>query len=184
MFLESKRVASLLLTHPSESAWIDAIEVKNILQKKSPATARRQATLIRKRLMTLDEQGWQLLVSREAEVRNQLLLASAIKHSKLLGDFILQVYALRQRKLENNLSALDWQNFLGECTHRDEAIAKWSDSTKDKLFQVIVRILVEAKYLDNSRSMNLTPQYLHSDVLRYLQKKGEGYVIECMERTK
>jgi len=184
MFLESKRVASLLLTHPSESAWIDAIEVKNILQKKSPATARRQATLIRKRLMTLDEQGWQLLVSREAEVRNQLLLASAIKHSKLLGDFILQVYALRQRKLENNLSALDWQNFLGECTHRDEAIAKWSDSTKDKLFQVIVRILVEAKYLDNSRSMNLTPQYLHSDVLRYLQKNGERYVIECMERTK
>ena len=184
MPLESKRLAGLLLTHPSEAAWTDAIEVQNILQKKTPATARRQAALIRKRLQTLDAAGWQLLVSREAELVYQLLLASAIKHSRLLGDFMLQVYAQRQRKLEQSLSALDWHGFLDECAHHDSAVAKWSESTKAKLFQVIVRILVEAKYLDNPKSMKLTPQSLHSDVLRYLRNKGEDYVIECMERAK
>lgn len=184
MPLESKRLAGLLLTHPSEAAWTDAIEVQNILQKKTPATARRQAALIRKRLQTLDAAGWQLLVSREAELVYQLLLASAIKHSRLLGDFMLQVYAQRQRKLEQSLSALDWHGFLDECAHHDSGVAKWSESTKAKLFQVIVRILVEAKYLDNPKSMKLTPQSLHSDVLRYLRNKGEDYVIECMERAK
>lgn len=184
MPLESRRLAALLLTHPSEDTWIDAVEAQNILQKRTPATARRQATLIRKRLMTLDADGWQLMVSREAEVAYQLLLASAIKHSKLLGDFMLQVYAQRQRKLEPNLSVLDWHGFLDECAHQDSAVAKWSESTKAKLFQVIVRILVEAKYLDNPKSMKLTPQSLHSDVLRYLRNKGEDYVIECMERAK
>lgn len=184
MPLESKRVAGLLLTVPSEAEWTDAIEVQNILQKKTPATARRQATLIRKRLQTLDAVGLQLLVSREAEVAYQLLLASAIKHSKLMGDFMLQVYAQRQRKLEPNLSVLDWHGFLEECAHHDSAVAKWSESTKAKLFQVIVRILAESKYLDNPKSMKLTPQSLHSDVLRYLRNKGEDYVIECMERAK
>ena len=58
MPLESRRIAALLLAQPDEAAWRHAIEIDNILQKKAPATARRQATLIRKRLMTLDAQGW------------------------------------------------------------------------------------------------------------------------------
>ena len=44
--LESRRIAALLLTDPDDAAWRHAIEVENILQKKTPATARRQATLI------------------------------------------------------------------------------------------------------------------------------------------
>ncbi len=93
MPLESKRIAALLLTEPDEATWIHAVEVENFLQKKTPATARRQATLLRKRLNTLDSQAWAMIVERENEVANQLLLAGAIKHSQLLGDFILNVYA-------------------------------------------------------------------------------------------
>lgn len=183
MPLESKRVAVLLLRHPDDGAWRDAIEVENILQKKTPATARRQATLIRKRLMTLDAKAWEMIASREGEVVNQLLLAASVKHSLLLGDFLRRAYADRQRRLETNLSATDWQDFLVECAHHDAAVAIWTDGTKAKLFQVIVRILVEAKYLENVRSMKLTPQSLHPDVQRYLRKHHESYVLECLERT-
>jgi integrase len=184
MPLESKRVASLLLSSPDEAAWVDAIEVQNILQKKTPATARRQATLIRKRLLTLDREGWQLLVTRESEVTYQLLLAAAIKHSRLLGDFLLQVYAQRQRKLEVGLTHTDWEDFLAECGHNDPAVLKWSVSTKAKLFQVIVRVLVETKYLENPKTMSLTPKSLHRDVLQYLRSRDEDYVIACLERMK
>ncbi len=183
MPLESKRVAALLLTHPDDTAWREAIEVQNILQKKTPATARRQATLIRKRLMTLDAKAWDLIATREGEVVNQLLLAASVKHSLLLGDFMRNVYADRQRRLETNLSATDWQDFLGECAHHDAAVAHWTDGTKAKLFQVIVRILVEAKFLENVRTMKLTPQSLHPDVQRYLRKHHESYVLDCLERT-
>lgn len=182
--LESKRLAKLLLSQPDEDTWLRAIGPKNILQKKTPATARRQATLIRKRLLTLDAKAWEMLVSREAEVVNQLLLVAAIKHSKLLGDFLLKVYGHRQRRLETGLSAIEWQDFLIECAHHDPAVASWSISTKAKLFQVIVRILVESKYLDNARNMRITPQSLHPDVLRYLRKHDENYVLECLELAK
>lgn len=183
MPLESKRVAALLLTQPDDIAWRDAIEVQNILQKKTPATARRQATLIRKRLMTLDAKAWEMIASREGEVVNQLLLAASVKHSLLLGDFLRRVYTDRQRRLETNLSATDWQDFLAECAHHDAAVANWTESTKAKLFQVIVRILAEAKYLESGRSMKLTPPSLHPDVERYLRKHHESYVLQCLERT-
>lgn len=183
MPLESRRVAELMLSQPDEPAWIEAIEKQNILQKRTPATARRQATLIRKRLKTLNSHAWQMIASRESEVSNQLLLAAAVKHSQLFGDFIRNVYALRQRKLEVALSVNDWQDFLTECAHHDSAVAGWSDSTKLKLFQVVIRMLVEAKFLDNSRAMHLTPPSLHPDVRRYLHQHYETYALDCLERT-
>ena len=183
MPLESKRLASLLLSKPDDAAWLDAIEVQNILQKKTPATARRQATLIRKRLLTLDPQALDMIVKRESEVANQLLLVASIKHSHLLGDFLRIVYAHRQRGLEDKITRNNWQDFLTEIAHHDEAVSGWSDSTKAKLFQVIVRILVQVKFLDTSRSLRITQQSLHPDVARYLHKHHETYVLECLERT-
>jgi hypothetical protein len=47
-----------------------------------------------------------------------------------------------------------------------------------------VRILVEAKYLDNSRTMTLTPHSLHPEVRRYLSTHDETYVLDCLERVK
>lgn len=182
--LESRRIASLLLSSPDASAWQHAIETENILQKKTPATARRQATLVRRRLTTLDVQALKILTERENEVVIQLLLAAAIKHSQLLGDFMRNVYADRQRRLEPSLAQSDWQDFLAECAHHDAAVADWSDSTKAKLFQVIVRILSEAKYLESARTMKLTPQSLHPDVRRYLSANGETYVLDCLERVR
>lgn len=183
MPLESKRVAALLLTAPDDAAWVHAIEVENILQKKTPATARRQARLIRRRLDMLDAMAWKSITQRESEVASQLLLAAAIKHSQLLGDFMRNVYALRQRRLEPALASHDWHDFLVECAHHDEAVAGWSKSTKAKLFQVIVRILAEAKYLESPRSMKLTPRSLHPDVRRYLSERHEAYVLDCLERA-
>ena len=183
MPLESKRLAALLLSQVDEPGWKHAVEVENILQKNSPATARRQARLIRRRLETLDATGLQMIADRESEVRLQLLLAASIKHSTLLGDFLRNVYGLRQRQLEPSLSKLDWLDFLEECTHQDASVADWSETTRAKLFQVIVRILVEAKYLESSRNLKLTPRALHPDVRRYLHERKENYVLDCMDRT-
>ena len=176
-------MASLLLTQPDDAAWQHAIEVENILQKNTPATARRMATLIRKRLMTLDARGWQMISERESEVHIQLLLAAAVQHSALLGDFMRNVYALRQRQLEPTLVRQDWPDFLAECAHHYPAVALWADSTRAKLFQVIVRILAESKYIDNPRTMKLTPRSLHPDVRRYLTERHETYVLDCLERA-
>lgn len=183
MPLESKRLAALLLTTQDKATWLHAVEVENLLQKSSPATARRQARLIRKRLDTLDATGLQMIAVRESEVRVQLLLATSIKHSTLLGEFLRNVYGLRQRQLESSLAKLDWLGFLDECAHQDPSVADWTESTRAKLFQVIVRILVEAKYLESSRSLKLTPPALHPDVRLYLLERKENYVLDCMERT-
>jgi len=124
-----------------------------------------------------------MIASREAEVSIQLLLAGAIKHSQLLGDFLRSAYAQQQRRYEATLSGKDWQDFLEESAHHDPAVRGWSVATKSKLFEVTIRVLVESRYLDATRTKKLTPHSVHPAVARYLSENNDSYVLQCMERT-
>lgn len=183
MLPESRRVAGLMLSHPSRESWFEALRLDNILQKKSPATARRQARLIRNRLETLDESAWRKIAEGNQEIAIQMLLAASIKHSRLLGDFMRDVVANRVRRLERTLAPQAWEAFLAECAQRDPAVAGWSKTTQAKLLQVILRILAEARYLESTRSLVLTPPHLHPEVIRFLQEHQEQAVLDTMEIT-
>lgn len=182
MLPESRRIATLLLSHPTKEQWVEALKLENILQKKSPATARRQARLIRNRLETLDEEAWSLIANGSQEVATQMLFACAIKHSRILGDFLRDVYAGHLRRLETHLApAKDWEVFMADCLQRDPDFATFSDTTKAKMLQVVLRVLAEGKYVDSTKSLRLTPPHLHPDVVRYLKKHREATVLAIMD---
>jgi len=177
---ESRRIAELMLSEPSAEAWEAAIVRDNILQKK-PATAKRQANLIRKRLLTLDSRGLKLIAESDVELCVQLLMAAAIRHSQLMADFMRDVYAADLRQLERHLSRRQWDNFLSDCAHRDDVVSTWADSTKLKLFEVIARILTEAKFLDSTQYMQMTPPMLHPRLQTYLSQLGARETLARME---
>ena len=177
---ESRRIAKLLLGRPTTEQWNAALKDENLLQKK-PSTAKRQARLIKNRLDTLDDQGLRMVVDGDGELAGQVLLASAIRHSRLLGDFMRDVYAADLRQLEKTLRHTHWDGFIAECENRDESVGEWAVSTKEKLFQVVVRILTEAKYIDSTRKLGLTLPMLHPEARRYLKHLGDADTLARME---
>lgn len=178
---ESRILATLLLSGVDKAGWVHAIKEDNILQKKSPSSAIRQAHLIRQRLDTLDEEGLTLIAHESGEVLNQMLLVVAIRHSRLLGDFLIDVYQGRLKRLEDTISSGDWSSFLHECEQRDATVATWSKSTQAKLLQVIFLMLAQAKYIDSTRSRRITPPLLHPRVLRYLKDHNDTYTLKAMD---
>ena len=156
---------------------------ENILQKQNPATIKRQARLIRQRLQLMKPALWQMIAEGSKEVATQALLASAIKHSLLLGDFMYQVVKEQWITFERQLSPLHWNRFMDMCRQVDPHVLEWSDSTVAKLRQVIFRILAESGYIDNTRSLKLQHVSIVPEVRNYLLANSEDYVIRCMEVT-
>lgn len=177
---ESRRIARLLLTQPTPEAWNTALYQDNLLQKK-PATAKRQATLIRKRLETLDAQAWCLVADGDIETATQLLLAAAIRHSPLLGEFLRTVYGPALQRLETQLTPLAWESFLADCAQHDPAVGRWAESTRTKLYQVVMRILAEAKFVASTRQPLLTPPMLHPVVQHQLIRLGARDTLTVMD---
>jgi len=181
MLRESREIAKLLLKGADDKVWHQAICIDNVLQKKVPATARRMARLIRNRLELMTPDLWKMVIDGTSEIAIQSLLAAAIKHSHLLGDFLIMVAKEHYKVFNKKLSARDWINFLKACEQKDHAVLRWSETTKAKLGQVIFRVLAEAKYVDSTRALNLTPISLAPEVKGYLVKYKESYIIKCMD---
>lgn len=177
---ESRKVAALILDGAAETDWKRFINVDNTLQKRSPSSARRQTRLLRNRLEPAPRELLQLIVSSSNEVALQALLATAIEHSRLLGDFMDKVIREHLRNFEPCLDANDWGKFLADRVQVAPEISLWAESTRKKLGQVVIRILAEAKYLDNTRNMRITPASVIPEVRHCLERHGEHYALDCM----
>lgn len=181
MLPESRTVARLLMAGVTDVEWDSAIRTDNLLQKSSPATAIRQARLIRFRLLSVDPKLWLLVADGDKEVAMQSIFAAALKHSELLQDFVRYVVADHVRRLEMTLSPREWDQFLADCQVRDPAVGTWSESTRRKLLQVVLRILAEARYLESTRSLRLLEPHIHPDVANALKAVGEQRLLKLME---
>lgn len=180
---ESRQIARILLDQPDAAAWYRLITVENVLQKKSPATAKRQAKLIRNRLELMTHDFWETIASSSTDIVTQSLLAAAVKHSHLLGDYMEKVMGERWRTFKRTLTHKDWNDYLEMCTQVDAVVNSWSTTTRNKLKQVVFRILAEAKYIDNTRKLNMLPVTIIPEVKAYLMDNNEEYVLKCLEIT-
>lgn len=177
---ESRVVARELLNRTTGDELKRLLTVDNILQKRSPATAIREAKLIKKRFDLIDEKLLQIIAEGTRQAMIQCLLAAAIKHNNLIGDFLLRVVKEKWRVFENRLKPADWENFLDECEQIDPSVKEWKPTTRAKLGQVVKKCLAEAGYLESTTNPNITPVLLAPEVKKYLLEKDEDYVLDCL----
>ncbi len=112
---ESRKIARLLLNNADSETWHQAIVIENILQKRSPVAAKRQARLIKNRLSLMKPDLWEIVDTGSADVVIQALLAAAIKHSQLVGDFMDTVIRQHWQTFAEKISVKDWKDFLEIC---------------------------------------------------------------------
>ena len=177
---ESRVIASLLLQGVDEAQWRHAILVDNVLQKRSPSTASTFAVFIRQRLGSMTPALWELVRDGANAVATQAVLAATVKHSRLLGDFLDLTVRDRLRLFKTALTHKDWEEFVEGCIARDPHAADWTPAVVTKLRQNVFRILNEAGYVADTRTMALQRVAVSSEVRRYLEENDERYVLRCI----
>lgn len=178
---ESRIIADLLLRVVDAQGWEQAIVTENVLQVRSPATAVRLGRLIRKRLELMEPDLWRLIRDGTGTVTTHAVLAAAVKHSPLLGDFLDLVVREHYRLFSTALSKKHWNDYLDECRGRDPDMPVWNESTRKRLGSSVFQILAQAGYIDSTRSKKLQTVHIASQVVRYLEKHNEHYVLRCIQ---
>jgi len=179
---ESRIIADLLLRGIDKRGWDDAILNKNVLQARSPETAKRFARLIRRRLETMETPLWRLVRDGTGTVvATHAVLAAAVKHSHLLGDFLDLVVREHYRLFSATLSNRCWEDYLDECRGRDPDMPIWNESTRKRLRSSVFQILAQAGYIENTRSKRLQTVHIASQVLHYLERHNEHYTLRCIQ---
>ena len=178
---ESRIIADLLLREVDQQHWKYALLGENVLQARNPATAIRLARLIRNRLLLMDAELWRLVRDGTSTIASHALLATAIKQSPLLGDFLDLVIREQYRLFSASLSKSVWDTYLDGCRGRDPEMPQWNESTRRRLRSSVFQILAQAGFLENTRTLRLQPVHIATQVLQYLQAHNETYVLRCIQ---
>jgi hypothetical protein len=178
---ESRRIANLLRQGTSEMGWKEALYDQNILQTRSPATARRLALLLRGRLGLMDADLWTLVRDGSSLVATHACLAAAVKHSALLGDFLDLVVREQYQCYAEALSNKLWEEYIVDCRGRDPDMPQWSNSTIARLRSSVFQILAQAGYVENTRTLRLQTAHMAPQALDYLTDHHEHYVLRCLQ---
>lgn len=177
---EGRIVADLILKNASEEEWHQSIMVDNLLQKRAPATAKRIAQSIRKRLERMEPEFWRALRDGDDDLATQVSFCAALERNLLLVEFMERVvndaYVTHTEKLE----LYQWDDFLEDCAHRDSAIYDWTSKSKKKMGQVVFRMLAEMGYLANTRSLKLQNVTIRPEVKSMLADNYKQRLLDCM----
>lgn len=180
MVRESRIVAELLLAGVDDAVWRAAILDENRLQKTRPATAKRMAQAIRKRLERLEPPFWQALRDGDDQLATQVAFCAALVRNLLLVEFLETVVADACVTRAETLEPYQWDDFLADRAHCDPAIADWSPSSCKKMGQVAFRMLSEVGLLESARSRRLRPLLLRPEVVDLLERYRLIRLQDCL----
>ena len=178
---ESRIIADLLLRKATADKWHEAIVTKNVLQARSPATARRLSQLTRARLEAMGPDLWRLIRDGKGDVATHAALAAAVKQSRLLGDFLDLVVREQYRTFSTSLSNSLWAAYLEGCRERDPEMPHWNETTRERLRSSVFQMLAQAGYIENTRDLRLKTVIVSQQVLSYLNTHREAYVLRCIQ---
>ena len=181
MVRESRIIADLLLQQATAEQWQQAIQLENVLQKRTAASAQRNATAIRKRLERLEPDFWKALRDGDDELATQVAFCGALERNLLLLEFMETVMRDAYISQAQYLDSYIWSDFLDERSQRDPDICDWKESSKKKMGQVVFRMLAEAGYLKSTRKLELQRVIVRAELRSLLEEHYKQRIKRSME---
>ncbi len=143
----------------------------NLYQYERPTAVIRRFPFIRRRLMILNENWWIDLFLKDSDNAKILALYSIYKDNNFFESVMQNIVGKKILDREYELYKNSIINLFPLMEENDLAVKKWTQKTRDKLCQVVLKILKESDLLKDDR---LTPLYIPFDVKTYLEDMPGG----------
>lgn len=173
LFYEIKIVARLLTEGFSIDDAICKIKQENLFQFPTERMIVTIAKTCYNRLRALEsERLIEIIATASVDVAKQVNLYAIMKHNRIVWDFMTTVIGEKYRTQDFSFAKKDVSAFMFQLQEQNEDVASWSDSTIQKIKQVLTKILVECEYLDSTKSEILNPVYLYPELEEEIISQG------------
>lgn len=178
LFYEMRTTAKLLSEGLGDDEALEAIIKENLFQYPTERSIKRMGRACLKRLRGMNDDNLiRVIATKPQSVARQVCLYAMMKEHRLISDFMLTVIGEKYRTQDMSFGRIDVNAFFMRLQEQDEAVAAWSGQTIQKLGQVIVRILVDNEYLDNTKSTRLNPVLICSTLENALRLNEDAYML-------
>lgn len=183
LFYEMRTTAKLLSEGMSENKVIQNIIDENLFQYPTEKSIQRMAKSCIKRLKKMNDDSLiAAIATQPSEVAKQICLYAMMKDSRLLAEFMISVIGEKYRLSDTSFGRIDLNVFFMRLQEQNDDVATWSDTTITKVKQVIVKVLVENEYLDNTKADKLNPVWLFPVLENAIRDNGDTAFLPAFNK--
>ncbi len=178
LFYEMRTTAKLMCRGLEEDKIIDEIVTENLFQYPTEKSIRQMARTCITRLNCLEDVGLVFAIANQSsETSKQICLYAMMKQYRLVWDFMVTVIGEKYRVQNFSFGHKDINVFIMQLQEQDDYVAGWSDQTVKKIRQVLIKMLVENDYLDNTKSDHINPVWLSPVLENAIKEKNDDKVL-------
>lgn len=185
LFHEMRVIASLMLNDFSDDEIINQVYESNLFQYPTEKSVRRMARNCLKRIHLLNDNILiDIIANGASDSAKQVCLYAMMNQYRVIYEFMVSVIGEKYRLKDFSFSKKDINVFFSRLQEQSDVVASWSDSTIQKLKQVLLKMLVDTEYLDNTKSERLNTVLIDFDLKNILIDKRDIAalsVFNCFE---
>ena len=180
---ESVRLAGLYLEKGDWNEVRDEVIARNLLQTRTTSSAKRICREICSRLKHLNKDELELLVEGDHQEQAYLLWVAVCRHHRFIYEFSVEVIRERFLTLRYDLGYEDFDAFFNAKMEWHEELEKVATTTRNKLRQVLFRMLREAEILSSDNA--IIPAILSPRLINVIcsHANQDLYLFPIMETT-
>jgi len=162
-YRESVKIAELYLEFEDWNAVRDKVIIENLLQSRTLNTLKRVCRELISRLKTLSAEELSYLVETDSQQQSYLLWIAICRRYRFIAEFAVEVLRERYITLKTDLNYEEFDSFYNRKSEWHKEIDAIRPATRNKLRQVLFKMLREADLLTHSNMINaamLSPHLL------------------------
>ena len=137
----------------------------NILGKGKSATGKRHYSELKKRLSYLTEKQLQFFVAADTSSQKQLAFLAVCKSYGFIRDFVVDVLREKYLVFDYDITEGDYNTFLRRTSDLHTEIEGFTETTIQKLRQVVFKILEQVGFIDSVKRKQIVPQFLDNKLI-------------------
>ena len=174
LYTETKILASYLLNGEKEEKLKKRNIEENLIKYKSLNSVKRVNAPIFKRLKVMDSEMLNDFVHSDIENSKHILLYAIMKTDKLVRDFVIEIYKDKLMMRKDYIEKFDIDNWYEEKCILSNTLKERTESTANKLKQVIMKILQDSGLVEKDKKrFKIIKPLLKEKYIRMLDKNGD-----------
>lgn len=150
-FIESKKIAELILEGKSKKEIMEIAIEKNIFQVETNTRIKQIVNGVYKRLSSFPKEVLECFINVDVNSAKVFVLISILKNDKLFFEFMHEVFREHILIGDLTLKNRDFDIFMDNKSFQSEIIENWTDDTVARLKRGYRNMLSEAGILDTSK---------------------------------
>ncbi|MBQ6380316.1 MAG: DUF1819 family protein [Clostridia bacterium] len=177
LYFETRVIAKYKTDGYSDEEIIRLAVEENLLQMPTEKSSKLLAAGCLRKLNCSGEALTAVIANAPSDIAKQANLYAMMNYNRLVWDFMILVIGRKFQEYDLSFGKKDVNAFFSMLQEQNPQVAEWSESTIQRIRNILVKMLVDTGYLDEAESEYLNRVFLFDEVKDIIIANADEIVL-------